>query len=247
MKKWRGEKMRGRIHSLESMGLMDGPGIRFVVFMQGCKLRCAYCHNPDTWDLQGGSEMEPQELMDRISRYIPYFKASGGGVTFSGGEPLLQPEFLLEMLKLCRNAGIHTALDTAGVGSGCYKEILEVTDLVILDLKHSSAQGYKELTGLDIGVIDPFVQALSDSSADVWIRHVVVPGITDSQEHIIRMKSLIRRIPNVKKVELIPYHSLGENKYAELGYNYRLAGVEPLSSEQLKSLEAVLKEDSVGE
>lgn len=238
--------MKGRIHSLQSLGAVDGPGVRFVVFMQGCRLRCAYCHNPDTWEMQGGTEMEPNELMKKILRYVPYFKASGGGVTFSGGEPLLQPEFLLEMLKLCREAEIHTAIDTAGVGNGRYSEILELTDLVILDLKHSTSQGYKALTGVDMGALEPFLAALAESTVEVWIRHVVVPGITDSPEHILKMKSLIGQISNVVRVELIPYHTLGENKYTQLGLNYRLAGVEPLSGEQLKTLEKLLKSEENG-
>lgn len=238
--------MKGRIHSLQSLGAVDGPGIRFVVFMQGCRLRCAYCHNPDTWDLQGGVEMEPKELIEKILRYTPYFNASGGGVTFSGGEPLLQPEFLLEMLKLCREAQIHTAIDTAGVGNGNYREILELTDLVILDLKHSSSQGYKALTGVDLNALGPFLAALAESTTEVWIRHVVVPGITDTPEHILRLKSLIGQIPNVVRVELVPYHTLGENKYTQLGLSYRLAGVEPLSGEQLKVLEKLIDSDENG-
>jgi pyruvate formate lyase activating enzyme len=222
------------------MGLMDGPGIRFVVFLQGCNLRCSYCHNPDTWERQGGILMEPLELMKEISRYRPYFDASDGGVTFSGGEPLLQPEFLLEMLQLCREAGIHTALDTAGAGIGHYGEILSLTDLVILDLKHCSNAGYQEVTGVGMEAIRPFLQALRQSSAAVWIRHVVVPGLTDTPEHILALQELIQTLTRVEKIELIPYHDLGEHKYAQMGLKYKLAGTEPPSEEQIKFLQELL-------
>lgn len=228
--------MRGRIHSLESMGLRDGPGIRFVVFLQGCRLRCAYCHNPDTWDPRGGYVMEAKELLREIQKYTPYFAASGGGVTFSGGEPLLQPRFLLEMLALCREQGIHTAVDTAGIGLGGYEEILAQTDLVILDLKHVSSRGYRELTGVGKEELEPFLSALNNSASDIWIRHVVVPGITDSYQHIAQLNAQLKDIKNVKRVELLPYHSLGENKYAELGLKYRLSGVKQLKDDRLRVL-----------
>lgn len=230
-------RMKGRIHSVESMGLLDGPGVRFVVFMQGCTLRCVYCHNPDTWDIYSGEEIEAADLLKKIESFRPYFEASGGGVTFSGGEPLLQAEFLLEMLALCRKAGIRTALDTAGIGMGEYKEILRLTDLVILDIKHYETAGYKRITGFEMQALEPFIQALAECSADVWIRHVVVPGLTDNKEHIRRLKKFIEKIPNVSRTELIAYHNLGENKYAQLGLRYRLAGIKPLSEEELKFLE----------
>ena len=149
--------VKGKIHSIESMGLVDGPGIRVVVFFQGCKLRCAYCHNPDTWKLSGGIEMTPEELIQKIVRFKPYFDRSGGGVTFSGGDPLIQPEFLLECLKLCKLNGIHTAIDTSGFGNGNYAEILEYTDLVLLDIKHTSSQGYVNLTGKDTKDVNSFL------------------------------------------------------------------------------------------
>ena len=141
--------IKGKIHSIESMGLVDGPGIRTVVFFQGCKLRCAYCHNPDTWQLSGGMEMTPEEIVQKIVRFKPYFHRSGGGVTFSGGDPLLQPEFLIQCLKLCKQKGIHTTIDTAGFGLGDYAEILKYTDLVLLDIKNTTSKGYVNLTGKD--------------------------------------------------------------------------------------------------
>ncbi len=233
--------VKGRIHSIESMGLVDGPGIRTVVFIQGCKLRCAYCHNPDTWNLNGGTEITPQELMKKISRFKPYFERSGGGVTFSGGDPLVQPEFLLESLKLCKASGIHTAIDTAGYGDGNYDEILKYTDLVLLDVKHINSDGYVILTGRDTKDVNLFLEALRRSKTRVWVRHVVVPGYTDSKEHMDKIAKIINdEIPNVDKIELLPYHVLGVNKYETLGIKYRLEGVEPMNKEKTQELQEYL-------
>ncbi|ERI89685.1 pyruvate formate-lyase 1-activating enzyme [Clostridiales bacterium oral taxon 876 str. F0540] len=234
--------LKGRVHSIESMGLVDGPGVRTVVFLQGCKLRCSYCHNPDTWATDGGTEYTPEELLRKIMRFKPYFERSGGGVTFSGGDPLLQPEFLLEMLKLCKEKGIHTALDTAGYGFGQYDEILQYTDLVLLDIKHVDDIGYKNLTGRSKHGLDQFLEALERSNTKVWIRHVVVPGITDSEEHIEKLKEIIKTIKNVEKVELLPYHTLGVQKYEKLGIRYRLENVEPMDKEYTKKLEKQLND-----
>lgn len=232
----------GRIHSFESMGLVDGPGIRTVVFMQGCALRCAYCHNPDTWAFAGGLEMTPQELVRKISRFKPYFK-DGGGVTFSGGDPLMQPEFLVEALKLCKDAGIHTAIDTAGYGKGEYNEILKYTDLVLLDIKHIDDEGYKSLTGASKTGFDTFLQAVQKSGTKLWIRHVVVPGITDAEEHIKKLAEMIREIKNIEKIELLPYHTLGVDKYKKLGIEYKLEDIESMDKDDLSILENILKEE----
>jgi len=230
----------GRIHSIESMGLVDGPGVRMVVFFQGCSIRCAYCHNPDTWCMKGATEIGSENLISKIVRYKPYFDSSGGGVTFSGGEPLLQPDFLLYMLKLCKKYKIHTVLDTAGFGMGNYDEILEFTDLVLLDIKHTSDEGYKALVGTDMKKVYEFIDALSRSEAKVWIRHVVVPGMTDSPEHILKLKEIIGEIKNVEKVELLPYHTLGAEKYKKLGIKYRLEGVPPMDQDKIRELEKLL-------
>lgn len=230
----------GRIHSIESMGLVDGPGVRTVVFLQGCSIRCAYCHNPDTWCMEGGTETTSQDLISRIVRYKPYFDSSGGGVTFSGGEPLLQPDFLLDMLQLCKKYKIHTAIDTAGFGMGNYGKILKYTDLVLLDIKHTSDEGYKALVGADMKKLYEFIDELSRSEAKVWIRHVVVPGMTDSPEHIMKLKEIISKIKNVEKVELLPYHTLGAEKYKKLGINYRLDGVPPMDQDKIRELEKLL-------
>lgn len=212
----------GKIHSLETMGLVDGPGIRVVVFFQGCDLRCIYCHNPDTWALNGGQQIEAKELLRKVVKFKPYWARSGGGVTCSGGEPLLQPQFLIEFLKLCKENGIHTALDTAGFGRGYYREILQYTDLVILDLKHVDDRGYQELTGRNMAEFKKFIQAVQEFSVKLWIRHVVIPGLTDSREHLRQLEKKISSFKNVEKVELLPYHTLGVHKYKEMGIKYRL-------------------------
>lgn len=232
----------GRIHSFESMGLVDGPGIRTVVFMQGCALRCAYCHNPDTWAFSGGTEMTPQELVKKISRFKPYFK-DDGGVTFSGGDPLMQPEFLIEALKLCKDAGIHTTVDTTGYGRGKYEEILKYTDLILLDIKHVNDEGYKSLTGASKTGFDGFLQAVQKAGTKLWIRHVVLPGVTDSEEHIRKLARMIKAIKNVEKIELLPYHTLGVEKYKKLGLDYKLENVESMDKDDLKQLENILKEE----
>lgn len=231
---------KGRIHSIESMGLVDGPGIRTVVFFQGCALRCAYCHNPDTWNIQGGYEISSEELLKKILRFKPYFDRSGGGVTFSGGDPLLQPDFLIDMLKLCKENDIHTTLDTSGYGLGKYDEILKYTDLVILDIKQLNHEGYKVLTGQNKEGFDNFLAAVIKAKKSLWIRHVVVPGYTYGEEHIKELGSIIANIPGVKKVELLPYHTYGVDKYKKLGIPYRLEGVDPISAEEIKKLEDVL-------
>lgn len=228
--------VKGKIHSIETMGLVDGPGIRFVAFMQGCAIRCAYCHNPDTWTTEGGQEYTPRELVDKIKRYKPYFNSSGGGVTFSGGEPLLQPEFLLETLKLCKEEGIHTTLDTAGVGFGDYKEILKYTDLVMFDIKHLNKDEYEKLVGKKIDKSLEFLNECQESGVKMWIRHVVVPGITDSRENIQKVKEFVDTLKNIEKVELLPYHVLGVNKYETMGIKYKLEGVKPMDKDLLNEM-----------
>lgn len=221
----------GKIHSIESMGLVDGPGIRVVVFFQGCALRCKFCHNPDTWSPSGGEEYTPEQLVRKIERFKPYFEKSGGGVTLSGGDPLRQPEFLLEVLKLCKSKGINTCIDTAGYGLGNYDEILKYTDLVLFDIKHITREGYKNITLMEIDESLKFLEAMKKNNTKIWIRHVVVPGITDKEEHLKQLKRFIDEIPNVEKVELLPYHLLGVNKYKCLEINYPLEGVEAMDKE----------------
>lgn len=231
----------GRIHSVESMGLSDGPGIRSVVFFQGCALRCRYCHNPDTWATSGGNRMTPDALLARLLRFKGYYDRSGGGVTCSGGEPLLQPEFLIRFLKRCREHGIHTALDTAGAGIGRYDAILSLTDLVILDIKHWEPEAYHRLTGSCLDEVQDFHGALRASGIPVWIRHVMVPGLTDSEEHMAALAQLIRSFPNVQSIEVLPYHTLGVEKYEVLNLPYWLEGTEPMNRGRAAELEQFLK------
>ncbi|WP_315067074.1 pyruvate formate-lyase-activating protein [uncultured Clostridium sp.] len=226
--------VRGNIHSIETMGLVDGPGIRVVVFFQGCSLRCKFCHNPDTWACSGGEEYTPEELVKKIERFKTYFASSGGGVTFSGGEPLRQPEFLLEVLKLCKIKGIHTCIDTAGYGFGNYDEILKYTDLVLFDIKHYTREGYKNITLMEIDESLNFLEAMKRNNTKMWIRHVVVPGLTDEEIHLRSLKEFIDTIPNVEKVELLPYHMLGVNKYEGLGIKYSLEGIKAMDKELTK-------------
>ena len=232
----------GRIHSIETLGLVDGPGIRVVVFMQGCMLRCAYCHNPDTWNKNGGTEITAEELLNKVKRYKGYFKSSGGGVTLSGGDPLIQSEFVAEFFKMCREEGINTALDTSGYGYGDYDEVLKYTDLILLDIKHVEESRHKQITGKGREGFLKFLSAAQKNNNKIWIRHVVVPGLTDSEDNIRRLGKYINTISNVEKVQLLPYHTQGVDKYKDLNIPYRLEGVPALEREKLDKLYLVLDE-----
>lgn len=229
----------GYIHSIETMGLVDGPGIRFVVFMQGCPLRCLFCHNPDTWNQSGGIPMTPLELVEKIERYQPYFK-DNGGVTFSGGEPLLQSEFLIECLKLCKERNIHTCLDTSGVGSSNIKEVLKYTDLIMWDIKALTEEKYEEMTGLKINQSLEFLKLCQEMGKEMWIRQVIVPGINDNEEYINTLADFIRPLKNILKIEFLPYELLGVHKYQELGLKYRLDGVPAMNHEKCDTLYQLL-------
>ncbi len=238
---------KGFIHSIETMGTLDGPGIRMVVFFQGCKLRCVYCHNPDTWFLNRNIEMEAKEIVEKAKKIEPYFRYNNGGITFSGGEPLLQPEFLQECLKLCKKQGIHTVIDTAGVGWGSYDEILKYTDLVILDIKHSNPYKYKIITGAEIDGYKKFKEAVIKSNTQLWIKHVITPGINDNCEDMKEFDEEINTYPDnlIHKIELLPYHTLGVFKYKELKIKYKLKDVPALSDENLKKLKKHLSTDKL--
>lgn len=222
------------------MGLLDGPGIRNVIFLQGCPLRCLFCHNPDTWNFSKGESITPEDLLRKILKYKPYF-SNNGGVTFSGGEPLIQPEFLLQCLKLCKENNIHTAIDTSGCGNGNYAEILKYTDLVLLDIKHVDPKNFKILTSINKSKLDDFINQLNKSNSRVWARHVIIPSMTDSEEHIEKLANIINTIKNIDKVELLPYHTMGNFKYEELGLKYPLEHIPAMDKEKCKSLENKLK------
>ncbi|WP_251861081.1 pyruvate formate-lyase-activating protein [Clostridium sp. Marseille-Q2269] len=229
----------GKIHSIETMGLVDGPGIRVIIFFQGCQLRCVYCHNPDTWRLNGGIEISSDEVIKKVSRYKPYFKQTGG-ITCSGGEPLMQPDFLLEVLKKSKSEGIHIALDTSGVGIGNYEEILKYVDLVILDIKHIDEKKYFDICGKNMEEFNKFRSIVNKLNKKLWLRHVVVPGINDTIEHIYKFKDYTNTFNNVEKIELLPYHTLGVNKYESMGINYKLKNVKPLSNDKIEELRKLL-------
>ena len=234
----------GRISSEESMGLVDGPGIRYVVFMQGCYLRCKYCHNPETWEVRGESNLTtPNRLIKRIERYKSYF-GKEGGVTFSGGEPLLQPQFLYDCLKICKRKKINTALDTSGVGIDGYdySKILQLCDLVILDIKAVKADDYKALTGREITSFEKFLNLAQKLEVKLWLRQVIVPNYNDNDENIENLKNYIKNIKNVKKIELLPYKNSGEHKYQTLGLPYRLKGVPDMNETECKDLQNKLLE-----
>ena len=230
--------IKGNIDSFESMGLVDGPGVRFVVFMQGCPLRCAYCHNPETWADEKKIEMTAEELVKKVLKYKPYF-GDDGGVTFSGGEPLHQPKFLLEALKECKKYGINTCLDTSGAGDE-YDEILDYVDLVILDVKAIDAEKYKALTGQNIERYNRFLATCQKKKKRLWLRQVIVPGYNDTEADILRLKEYIKNIENVERVELLPYHSMAKEKYKKLGIKYRLENVLDMDKEKCKKLEKLL-------
>lgn len=218
----------GRIHSVESCGAVDGPGLRFVVFVQGCPLRCRYCHNPDTWSPKEGTEVSVGSLVEEIRRYAPYMKFSGGGVTVSGGEPLLQPDFVAGLFAECRRLGIHTALDSSGFAAPeRVRPVLEQTDLLLLDIKQPNLLRHKALTGVDGHRPRTTARLAAAMGIPMWIRYVVVPGWTDDPADVEALADLVQTLPTVEKVELLPYHLLGKHKWEALGIPYQLEGVEP--------------------
>ena len=238
--------MTGYIHSKESFGTVDGPGIRYVIFMQGCPMRCLYCHNPDTWDLKAGKEITVGEIIEEFNKNRVFY--SKGGITVSGGEPLLQIDFLTELFKKCREEKIHTCIDTSGI---TFKEdgeyllklggLLEFTDLVMLDIKHIDSEKHRALTGHGNGNILAFAKFLEEKKVPLWIRHVVVAGYTDNKEDLIKLGEFIGKLKNLKGLDVLPYHTMGVNKYRERGIPYKLEGVKPLpQSEAVKAKEYIL-------
>lgn len=210
--------MKASIDSIETFGLVDGPGIRVVVFFNGCKLRCKYCHNPEMWKKRENN-YTPKELVQKILRCKPYFKENGG-VTFSGGEPLLHSQFIIETAKLLKKENIHIALDTAGVGLGDYEEVLKYVDLVLLDIKHITREGYKDITGMEIDETEKFIKELNKSNKKVWIRQVVVPGIMDNDDYLQKLVKYLSKIKNIERVDFLPFHRLGREKYLTLNLPY---------------------------
>lgn len=232
----------GRIHSLESCGTVDGPGIRFVVFMQGCVLRCQFCHNPDTWDVDKGEVYTPDELMNEIIKYKSFMNFSGGGVTFTGGEPLLQAEFILEVAKKCKENHISVAVDTSGfVWNSKVEEILDYTDIVLLDIKNFDRGVYKVVTGVSLEPTLKFLDVLKEKNINTWIRYVLVPNLTDNLDAIKELANHLKEYPNVSKVEVLGFHKMGEYKWEELGLKYQLSDTKEPSKEALKEVQQILE------
>ena len=238
----------GHVHSLESFGSVDGPGVRFVVFLQGCALRCKYCHNPETWACEGGEEYTPEALFQKVSRYRNYW-GKKGGVTVSGGEPLRQMEFLTAFFQLARKKGVHTALDTAGQPFrpedpeylAAFDTLMASTSLVILDLKEIDPEKHRQLTGKDNANILAMARHVSDLGVPLWIRHVLAPGLTDDEEGLRRTADFIASLKTVQRVEVLPYHTLGLFKWEKLGIPYPLPDAVPPTAEQVKRAEELLE------
>ncbi len=228
--------MKGRINSIQTLGTLDGPGVRFVVFMQGCPLRCGYCHNPDTWDIGGGQEVDADEIFEKIKRYKEYF-GNDGGVTISGGEPLLQAEFVCELFELCKRAGIHTALDTSGcVWNEDVEKLISLTDLCMLDYKMTNDDDYLEFTGCKKSAVDRFLDKLQERNTDTWLRHVVVKGINDTAENLEKLYGVASAHSCVKKVELLKFRKLCTPKYENLGIKFRFGDIEETTDKDIEML-----------
>lgn len=225
---------KGSINSIESFGLVDGPGIRTVVFMNGCKLRCKYCHNPEMWHMQE-LNYTPLELAGKLLRFKSYYNETGG-VTFSGGEPLLQPNFLIETMKILKENDVHIALDTAGVGVGKYEEILSLTDLVLLDIKHINNEGFYSITGSNIDESEKFIEEINKQNKPVWIRQVIVPGIMDNMDYLLGLKKYLKKINNIERIDFLPYHKLGKEKYATLNLDYPYNDIPEMNKKECKEL-----------
>lgn len=235
--------MIGYINKIETMGLVDGPGIRIVFFLQGCPLRCLFCHNPETWSFQNSNlKMTSDEIVQKILRYKNYL-GEDGGVTFSGGEPLAQADFLLETLKKCKEAGIHTCIDTSGFGTYS-EEIFNYIDLVLLDVKALNEDAYKKITGQSYESFYKFLTSCEEKQVKVWIRQVIIPGINDTEEYILKLKEFLKPYQCIEKIELLPYHTMGIKKYEELGLKYRLNSVPAMDLEECKRLEELIRSDN---
>lgn len=236
----------GYVHSLESFGLVDGPGVRYVIFLSGCQMRCQFCHNPDTWKLHAGEEFSADELYRRARNYKTYWR-NNGGITVSGGEPLLQMEFVTELFELAKKEKIHTAIDTAGQPFektpeflAKFRKLMAVTDLFLLDIKAFDPELHKKLTGVDNQNILEMAEYLSENQKKLWIRHVLVPGLTDGEEELFKIRNFIHTLKTVEKVEILPYHTLGVSKYQKLGMKYVLEGVRTPTQEEIETAEKIL-------
>lgn len=244
------EPVVGRIHSIESFGSADGPGVRYIIFLQGCRMRCKYCHNPDTWASQKYESQTSEEVLKKALRYKTYW-GKNGGITVSGGEALLQIDFLIDLFQRAKEKGVHTTLDTSGnpfTREGeffeKFQKLMEVTDLFMLDIKHIDSVSHKDLTGQPNENILDMARYLSEQKKDMWIRHVLVPGYTDSEEQLKALQAFIKTLDTVKRVEVLPYHTLGVFKWKELGLPYGLEGVPTPDQEQIDLANKILETKS---
>lgn len=239
-------EIKGRIHSVESFGSADGPGVRYIVFLKGCNMRCQYCHNPDTWAKDGGELMTSEEVLKKALRYKTYWKEKGG-ITVSGGEALLQIDFVTELFRLAKEKGVNTCLDTSGNPFSLeepfkskFDELMKYTDLFMLDIKHMDDAAHRKLTGQTNQNILEMAAYLSDHGKAMWIRHVLVPGITTEEDELYRLRSFLDTLKTVERVEVLPYHTLGVFKWKELGIPYQLEGVDPPTKEQIDRAKEIL-------
>lgn len=236
----------GRIHSIETCGTVDGPGIRFVTFLQGCPLRCQYCHNPDTWDATKGKEYTAKDLVAEIVKYKSYMRYSNGGVTFTGGEPLLQADFVKECFALCKENGISTALDTSGfIFHDKAKEVLELTDIVLLDIKNFDPDVFKKVTNVSISNTLSFLDYLREKNIKTWVRYVLVPGLTDNIDSITALAEYLKDYKNVERIELLPFHKMGEYKWEEMNLKYTLTNTEEPTKELVAQVSTILKSSGI--
>lgn len=240
------EEIIGRIHSIESFGSVDGPGIRFILFLKGCPMRCQYCHNPDTWALKEAKTMTAKEAFDQAYRYHTYWKKKGG-ITISGGEALLQTEFVTEVFRLAKKKQVHTCIDTSGAPFtreepyfSKFNELLKYTDLFLLDIKQIDDEKHKKLTGHTNANILDLAQYLSEQGKDMWIRYVLVPGVTDEEKDLKELAEFVKKIETVQRFEVLPYHTLGVFKWEELGLDYALKEVNPPTEEEIERAEKIL-------
>ena len=233
--------MTGRIHSFQSLGTADGPGVRAVVFMQGCPLRCACCHNPDTWDFNGGTEVTAEEVFTKIKRLKNYF-GKDGGVTVSGGEPLMQPEFIRALFTLCKTDGITTAIDTSGcVLNDSIKEVLKLTDTVLLDYKYITDELYKTKVGCEKAKVDEFLEYLNSHNINTWIRQVIIKDLNNNEASVKALKELKEKYSCIKKIELLPFKKLCIEKYEKLNLQFPLAETKETTKQEIESLSEFLK------
>ena len=234
-------KYYAKVHSIESFGTVDGPGIRFVLFLQGCHLQCKYCHNRDTWDINGGIYKSLDEIFDKIMRYKNYIYPNGG-VTVTGGEPLLQVKFLIELFTKLKENNIHTCVDTSGMVAITpdIKKLLTLTDLVLLDIKHIDDEKCKKLVGKSNKLELEFAKYLSENNISMWIRQVLVPGYTDNEQDLIKLKNFLQTLNSVKKIEFLPYHDMGKYKWKQLGFKYELENVRPATIDDVKKAEKIV-------